>query len=188
MNSAVYIKESISMQDVLSMYGYDSKKNRIPCPIHGGTHPNMAVTDRSFRCFVCGSSGSVIDFVMGVFDLSFSDAVRKIDRDFNLGLTSGISPAKQAVIDAKVEARRKYQAELDHLERAWLEAFDLFAKCDLILCKERPTSWEDMSDEYVWALQNKAIAQYKLDQAEIDLWLHKHPEDKIVKGEMNYVH
>lgn len=83
-----YIKRHVTMQDVLHRYGYlqsDQSRGRIPCPLHNGHDKNFSYKDHSFRCYVCGESGTVIDFTMRLFGLPFSDACKRLDDDFRLG-------------------------------------------------------------------------------------------------------
>ena len=67
-----------------------------------------------FHCFGCGASGSVIDFVMRLFDLNFRQAVLRLNADFQLGLTDRKPDraARSAALEARrEEQRRKAQAD-----------------------------------------------------------------------------
>ena len=71
------------------------------CPFHDDTNPSMHVSPEKqiFKCFVCGTSGNAIGFVMKYEHLSFKEAMKKVAeisgyRDPRL---EGISEAK--VID-----------------------------------------------------------------------------------------
>lgn len=82
---AIQIKQLVSMADVL--YRYTNLKlvrNRCACPLHGGTSNNFQVYDGSFYCFSCGKGGDTIKFVSLLFLISYSEAVKKLDTDFNL--------------------------------------------------------------------------------------------------------
>ena len=181
MNIAAHIKEVLTMNDVLSFYGYIPKK-RMPCPIHGGEHPNMAVTERSFKCFVCGASGSVIDFVMALFNLNFNDALHKLDEDFRLGLLAGgITPSERAEVDAKVEARRRRQKEREALEAAYDRAVAEYSRWDNILCKCDPGTIETgVLEPYATAECKVQLAWYHVECAQVDLWNFDHPNDRVV--------
>lgn len=54
--------------------------------MHGGTNRNLSYNKRYYKCFVCGASGDVIKIVQDYFKLSFIDAIKKINSDFNVGL------------------------------------------------------------------------------------------------------
>ena len=67
-----------------------------------------------FHCFACGAHGSVIDFVMRLFDLNFRQAVLRLNADFHLGLTS--SKPDRAARSAALEARREEQRRKEQAE------------------------------------------------------------------------
>lgn len=87
-----------------------------------------------FHCFGCGASGSVIDFVMRLFDLNFRQAVLRINADFHLGLTTNKPDyaARSAALEARrKEQQRKVQAEVNfrfmtHEFHYWKEIRDTF--------------------------------------------------------------
>lgn len=90
MSTAEEVKARITVPEVLLRYGLPtSSRGRIPCPIHQGEDPNFAYTDERFHCFVCGAGGSVIDLVMGLFGLTYPQALVRLDEDFGLGLLQG---------------------------------------------------------------------------------------------------
>ena len=119
------IRDRVTMEEVLQFYGCDTAPNgRIPCPLHNGHDKNFAYKDRSFRCFVCGRNGSVIDFVMELFGLTFPQAVIKISSDFRLGVTSTEIPRSGAskVMEArraKERAGQEYASMAAEHRRLW---------------------------------------------------------------------
>lgn len=119
--SASLIKEALTMRDVLTRYGYVNtgrESDRIPCPLHNGTDKNFAYKPHSFRCFVCGESGTVIDFAMRLFNLPFPDACKRLNEDFRLGLDEDKPPREAPVETPKM--RERYERELE-TERKRLE-------------------------------------------------------------------
>ena len=50
------------------------------CPFHDDTNPSMHVSQEKqiFKCFVCGTSGNAIGFVMKYEHLSFKEALKKV--------------------------------------------------------------------------------------------------------------
>ena len=87
-DTAQRIKERVNMADICQKYGYEpNRAGFIRCPFHSGDNtPSLKVNETSWHCFGCGRGGSVIDFVMELFGCSFSEACRRLDADFNLGL------------------------------------------------------------------------------------------------------
>lgn len=50
------------------------------CPFHDDTNPSMHISPEKqiFKCFVCGTSGNAIGFVMKYQNLSFKEALKKV--------------------------------------------------------------------------------------------------------------
>lgn len=137
------IKSALSIQRVVEYYGFTPKWNGfIPCPFHQGDHtPSLKIYEgtNTWKCFGCGRGGSVIDFVMELFDLSFQQAVIRLSADFHLGLTQKRLTKKDA---SKIMERRKAEEEnkeklrLEYIEKArehcyWWEVTKYFAPDDL---------------------------------------------------------
>ena len=106
------IRSRISADDVARHYGFEPNRSGfIKCPFHQGDHTaslKLYSGTGGFHCFGCGAHGSVIDFVMKLFDLSFPRAVVRLSSDFNLGLTAH-RPTKQEA--SKILEERRKQAE-----------------------------------------------------------------------------
>lgn len=134
------IRERLTTRQVVELYGFHSDRGGyIQCPFHtGDNHGSLKVYDGSktgWHCFGCGAGGSVIDFVMRLFGLSFAQACLRINMDFNLGLT-GERPSKaeqSALLEARRrEAQEKAAAEALYRQKAaeyryWWEAQKCFA-------------------------------------------------------------
>lgn len=180
------IKQSVTMPDVLAMYGFNpSRYNRIPCPIHNGVKRNFAYKEHGFVCYVCGATGDVISFVEKLFGLSFIDACRKIDQDFNLGLNIGgeMDKAKRDEaerISAQRRAERKRREEQrERLHNAYHAALDKWVVLDKIVRTEAPaTPYDDLTEQYAYAVKNIDAAGAELDEAEINLWEFEHEGEK----------
>lgn len=77
----------VSMQDVLDKYGIETRNYMFSCPFHGiDKKPSAKAYKNSFYCFSCNQTGDIIEFVEKLFNLSFKEAMQKINIDFNLGL------------------------------------------------------------------------------------------------------
>lgn len=69
------IKQSVTMQEILSRYGI--KENRagfICCPFHREKTASCKIYEDSFYCFGCGIGGDIFDFVMRYESVPFSTA------------------------------------------------------------------------------------------------------------------
>ena len=108
------IKEHLTARQVVELYGFHPDRGGyIQCPFHtGDNHGSLKVYDGSktgWHCFGCGAGGSVIDFVMRLFGLSFAQACLKLNCDFGLGLTGELP--SMAERSALLEARRREAQE-----------------------------------------------------------------------------
>ena len=109
-NVAETIKEQINIQQVLSRYGYETNRaGFINCPFHDEKTPSLRIypDSNSFYCFGCNVGGDVIGFVMHLFHIDFSQAIVRIDNDFNIGLPT-----------RKLSIREQYQAQQELKQRA----------------------------------------------------------------------
>lgn len=115
------IRSRISAEDVALHYGFEPNRSGfIKCPFHQGDHTaslKLYPGSGGFHCFGCGAHGSVIDFVMKLFDLSFPQAVVRLSSDFNLGLTARRLAKQEA--SKILEERRKKEAEKEIAEQEY---------------------------------------------------------------------
>ena len=118
MGMADEIKARLTMQQVVEYYGFQvGRSGFIKCPFHQGDHTaSLKVYSGSggWHCFGCNAGGTVIDFVMRLFNLNFKQAVLRLNADFRLGLTS--SKPDRAARSAALEARREEQRRKDQAE------------------------------------------------------------------------
>lgn len=158
------INESLTMDDVLREYAPSTPRrgHRCPCPIHNGKDNNFSYTDHRFKCFVCGAGGDVIAFVKEVCGLpSMSDAMKRINTDFHLGLPIGGQKADDEYM-AQMEKRRAEKREEDE-KKAAVEAesdrlWDEWVRLDKTRMNADPES-----DEYANAVKRIGIVEYMLD-------------------------
>lgn len=109
-DAAQYIRDTVSMDTLLGLYGYKTKHGFMVCPFHSGDHTaSLKVYEggKGWFCYGCGAGGSVIDFVMKHDDCSFKTAVKAIDGALGLGLLIPEDPlqesrrhAEDAILDA----------------------------------------------------------------------------------------
>ncbi len=67
----------------MQSYGVElhKKGNRwwAACPFHQEKTASFLATDERFKCFGCGQSGDVIDFVMKMDGIDFKEAIKKLN-------------------------------------------------------------------------------------------------------------
>ena len=165
------ITERVSMFDALNLYGF--KPNRagfICCPFHNEKTPSLKIyaDGRKFKCFGCGEGGSVIDFVMKLFNLPLKQAIARIDYDFNLNLvrTRPLSVSERRKIKRERlerEKQRKYKEDLKQAEKSF---FDVLCELEKIKREFVIKTWDDVSDLYVYLLKKIEYYQYICEHLE----------------------
>lgn len=168
------VKSLVTIQEVAEHYGFHpNRAGYICCPFHNEKTASMKLYSgqRGFHCFGCGVGGSVIDFVMKLFDVPFRQAILRINADFALGLTwDKPDPAvRSAVMEARRrEARRK--AELERLEGKHRELAEEHRYWWDVLKYFSPTreEWEAgyIHPFYMEAVKKQPYLEYLLDELE----------------------
>lgn len=134
---ASIIKKLLTAEEVCRFYGIEVSNGKARCPFHNDRSPSMYVYpySKGWYCFVCNEGGSVIDLVMRLFNLSFKDAMIKLNDDFNIGLP--IRGEQKTTRDytalAAAEAmlrrdRAERQRETENARGDWVRAWDEFMK------------------------------------------------------------
>jgi len=168
------VKDLVTCREAAERYGYHpNRAGFICCPFHIEKTASMKLYsgERGFHCFGCGAGGSVIDFVMKLFDISFRQAILRINADFALGLTwDKPDPAARAAVQAARRREAQRKAELERLEvkyqelaaehRCWWEILKYFS----------PTR-EDIETGFIHplyaeAVKNQPYLEYLLDDLE----------------------
>lgn len=113
MRLAERLKEALTMDDVLERYGFHIGYNRrMRCPFHEEKTASFLVhrNNRSWKCYGCGAGGTIIDFVMRLYDINFGQACIRLNSDLNLGLTDE-RPNKAEERRRRAQDFRKQQHE-----------------------------------------------------------------------------
>ena len=126
--AAQVIRDQVTMDQILQIYGYRTRKGFMCCPFHGEKAPSLKVYKDTggWHCFGCERGGSVIDFVMEHEGCNFHTAVRAIDRALKMGLMDSYEDPED------VRKQKRIQQCLDNFVEA------VYAYCDaLIVIAER---------------------------------------------------
>lgn len=168
-NAAQTIKESLSMVEVAERYGFrPNRAGFVRCPFHAGDNSASLKIypgkGGGFFCFGCQTSGSVIDFVMRIFDCSFKEAMKRLDCDFDLGLYNQTYREKKASRDAFMAKQRRlkeFEAKREEAEKEYWLAFDRWNEADRAKRESEP-----FSDEWADAVKRLPQLSYELTLAE----------------------
>ena len=105
--AAQVIRDQVTMEQILSLYGYTTKKGFMCCPFHGEKEPSLKVYPKSggWHCFGCERGGSVIDFVKEHEGCDFRTAVIAIDRALHLDLMDPHEDPEEARREARIQKK-----------------------------------------------------------------------------------
>ena len=108
------IRDQVTMEQILDLYGYKTRHGFMCCPFHGEKAPSLKVYKNTggWHCFGCGRGGSVIDFVMEHENCRIGEAVRAIDNALHLGLMDPLENPFEACRE------RRRQSALDDFVQA----------------------------------------------------------------------
>lgn len=183
MDYASEIKSMVSMPEMMRHYGFELDRSGFcKCPLHSEKSGSFKAYpgNRGFSCFGCGAHGSVIDFVMLYFGLSFKDALAKINEDFSLGLPIGkkLDRRKQLEMNRQAFMRNREleaeKAERERLDNAYWAAFDEWKRLDDNKRNYAPKTPSDpLQPLFVEALKNISGAEYLLECAEMARYEHE---------------
>lgn len=187
-NYANDIKSRVSVRDACERYGIAvTSAGFAVCPFHSEKTGSLKVDYRGdgYHCFGCGAHGDVIDFVGGLFNLGFRDAVKKINTDFCLGLPIGekLSDDEEARLEAiSREIRRlsKQRAfERDKLFNKYLDALERWISLDRLMRNHKPKSPDNIPFLYSYACGRIEQAKFELQCAECALFeFEKHDRER----------
>ena len=87
-SAAQVIRDNVSTEQIVGMYGYKIRHGFMVCPFHGDKDASLKVYPGTggWHCFGCGRGGSVIDFVQEHESCDFRTAVMAIDNACRLNL------------------------------------------------------------------------------------------------------
>lgn len=163
------IKDRLTMCKVLERYGYEpNNRGFICCPFHNEKTPSMKIFEKDYHCFGCSEHGDAITFVQKLFNLSFPDALKKIDVDFGLNLYGDKTfeeLRKSHYQTKRLQAKREREkAEKEQTNLEYWAVFDEWKMLDDNKQNFAPKSPdEELHPLFVEALQKLSYQIYLLD-------------------------
>lgn len=154
---AIQIRERLDVESALEQYGITfNTRGYAVCPFHNEKTASFRVRDKiKWHCFGCGKSGDIIDYVIEYCGLKWSDAISKINTDFNLNLPIG---RKQTVAESLQAGRRQRELERERADRVERieqheRLLDTYAAFDCAVMRLKPKPGETKVDPiYLYAL------------------------------------
>lgn len=104
------IRQDHDLRTVVTQYLGQPKSGKWLCPFHREKTPSFTLKGDKFKCFGCGVSGDVTDFIALTEKITVKEAAQKLGGYvLDLGLSPAEIKAKQAEIRAEYERRRTEQ-------------------------------------------------------------------------------
>ena len=164
------IKEQVTMNEVCGKYGIEVNFHGFAhCVFHQGDHHgSLKVYPGSggWHCFGCGAGGSVIDFVMRLFDITFPQAIVRLSADFNLGLSNDTTTPQ--VRSELIEARRREAEKKAEIAAQYRAVAAEYRNCFEIAKYAQPVL---LPDGGVWFHPFYAEAVQRMPQ--LEWWLNE---------------
>lgn len=171
------ITDRVKMSDIFSQYGFQvNRAGFTPCPFHKEKTASLKAFqhDTKFHCFGCGKTGSVIDFVMCLYNLSLNQAVVKINYDFGLNLPIGerLTISKQHELKkSERERKAKLKAQKEQKqqrESEYWKIFDEWKRLDDNMHQYKPKAIsEELHPLFAEALQKITYQEFLLDSFDL---------------------
>lgn len=195
-SAAQTIRDTVSMDQIIDLYGYTTRHGFMVCPFHGDHDASLKVYEgtRGWCCYGCGRKGSVIDFVMEHENCSFQAAVLAIDSALHLGLMDPFENPFEA------DRNKRVQEYLDNFVKSfysYLDAVKVTIEFEQICDHHRMVKLEDLrssgriqeitADDWAFLLgwkDNDEYNNYRLEKLrelreEVAAWRRKARRVKI---------
>ncbi|NMA06530.1 MAG: hypothetical protein GX928_02275 [Ruminococcaceae bacterium] len=171
MNELSQIKSAVSVESLLLRYGFNLNHNKMCCPFHKEKTPSFHVKGEHWKCFGCGKGGDIFDFTSEYFGISLSEAMKKVDDDFNLNLIKQRRTKKEKRIAAAMRKarefeKRKHDEELEAYRDNYNEKCNTYRNCQFYLANNQPRLGEFPDDKYIECV---TTIQY------LDYWFENNP-------------
>ena len=154
------------MEEAAQRYGFEpNRAGYIRCPFHREKTASLKIYpgQGGWHCFGCCAGGSVIDFVMALYGISFPQALVRLSADFGLGLEGRRTPRLEEARLANRRRRELWERERQAAEyrdkaaeyRYWAEAAEAFAPRQ---------AGRTLHPLYVQAVKRLPVLEYWLDE------------------------
>lgn len=161
------ILNNITMLDVLNKYNIPHNRTMFHCAFHKDQNASAKFYRNSFYCFSCNKTGDLIQFVQLLYNLTFQEAMQKINVDFGLGLDNNTKIDKNKILE--IERKRK-QEELAKKRKTeeFIKLSDKFRELGKEIIEKQKEiniiNWENKVFE-ISKLQDKlGLLEYKIEK------------------------
>lgn len=149
MDNATKICEALDLKTVMEDNGIEFNRSGFcRCFIHSEKTASMSVKGQHYKCFGCGAYGSVIDFIMNYHNITFPQAIVRLNSDYHLGILGSRRPTRaERLQEAENRRMREVSAEVNkRYDEAYMKLTDLYrvtAKTALFTGDEELREWSE---------------------------------------------
>ena len=174
-DAAALIRKRVEMEQIAEMYltGEEVRRGFVRCPFHGEKTGSLKLYEDSYYCFGCHAHGDAVDFVGRLLHLPPTEAAKRINRDFSLGLP--LDDGEQMPMRERLELMRRSEAaararaaereECRARERAYSDAADECARLEVLMRDHEPVDRDaPFPAEWVEAARRVDQARYVLEE------------------------
>ena len=163
------VKERVTAREAAEMYGMRFRGKRARCPWHADNHPDLAFYDNgTCYCHACHAGGDAVSLTAQIFGLSMTDAARKLNDDFHLGIEAD-KPVSVIVRNQIEQRRQERKKAAEEKRREWALLCDVKHEAqrqiDAVVSKLKSGEWDKAwnDPQFVRALQYRSRVENDLD-------------------------
>lgn len=149
------VKDRVSCKEFMEANGIRVNRHGFcVCPFHGDKDASLKIYGggRGWVCYGCHKGGDVINLARNMYNVGFTEAIRRLNTDFKLGLAVDKEPAKKDTLEylkkkarkQTEEQRAKKQAEAEEEEYWWW--FERWQYLDMLVAENEPKPGEEWSE------------------------------------------
>lgn len=166
------IRERVSARQLGEAMGLSiDRQGYAPCPFHHEKTPSMKLWDgeRGWHCYGCQLGGDVIDLAMRYYEITYQQAVIRLDGMFSLGLPLSRKMTAREIVEARAaekkralerkEARERQKRALEALWRAEDKYMELYRAIAETAPRTREEPWRP---EFIKALKEITDAREEM--------------------------
>lgn len=166
------IIDSLDFEETAEFYGIEfNRAHKAKCPFHNEDTASFGTQSKKYgHCFGCGWNGNIISFTRKMFNLSWQEAITKLNDDFHLGLPIKRKHTirEQLNMERRIRELRKEREEAEKAHKAYeslyTELWSKWAKYDRSIRELAPKTPEsEINPLYAEALKNIAFISYRID-------------------------
>lgn len=170
------IKDMLSCKTLLEANGIKVNRHGFAvCPLHGDKDASLKVYDngRGWCCYGCHKGGDVINLARAMYGCGFTDAIRRLNADFKLGLDVDGKPSKRDSLAFMVKqinekhARAEEENKRNQAEKNYLDWLELYRTFDALVEATEPDRDQEGSCAFRIYLKLRAWAA---EQMEVYYW------------------